>query len=94
MEQINNVKLELEEIDNYKTKGLILKSQCRWYEKGEKSNGYFLKLQSRNEIKKSMNKLQKEDGSMTTDTKEILQIQSIFTKNYIQPMTPKVRMKL
>ena len=33
---INAVKAQLNEIDNYKTEGLILRSGCQWYEKGEK----------------------------------------------------------
>ena len=79
-QQINNVKIEMEEIDDYKTHGLILRSRCRWYEKGEKSNDYFLRLESRNRVKKTMNKLQRSDGTMTTDAKEILRMQSNFYK--------------
>ena len=35
VDKITKLTSELEEIDAYKTEGLILKSRCRWYEKGE-----------------------------------------------------------
>lgn len=66
-EQITQVRSRLQEIIDYKTEGLILRSQVRWHEKGEKSNSYFLRLESRNKVKKNINKLFKSDGTMTTD---------------------------
>ena len=64
-DEMDTIKAKLKEIDNYKMEGLILRSRTRWYEKGEKSTAYFLRLESRNKIKKSINKLQKPDGSFT-----------------------------
>lgn len=51
---IGEVKARLNEIYDYKTKGLILRAQVRWYEKGEKSNDYFLRLANRNKIQKNI----------------------------------------
>ena len=53
---------KLRSIDDYKTEGLILRSRCRWYEKGEKSNSYFLRLVNRQNVKTTMNKLKKKRG--------------------------------
>ena len=39
--QIQQIETELEKIDDYKTQGLIVRSQVRWFEQGEKSNTYF-----------------------------------------------------
>ena len=50
-----HIEAKLKLIDDYKTEGLILKSRCRWYEKGEKSNEYFLRY--RNRVETKMNKL-------------------------------------
>ena len=72
------VKTKLDEIADHKTKGLILRPQARWHEKGEKSTKYFLQLESRNIVKKTIKKLKREDDSFTTDRKEILQMQSDF----------------
>ena len=76
--KVNTIKATLEEIAEYKTKGLILRSQARWIEKGEKSTKYFLRLESRNKVKKTATKLQREDGSYTTEAREILQMQADF----------------
>lgn len=58
------VEAELKELDTYKTEGLIMRSNCTcmWYEKGEKSNNYFLRLINRNKTKTTMNKLKMETG--------------------------------
>lgn len=76
--EINETKSRLEEIENYKIEGLIMRSRCQWFEKGEKSNDYFLRLEKRNRIKKNMSRLQRPDGSITTDPKEILVLQKHF----------------
>lgn len=77
-EQINEIKANLEEIIDYKTQGLILRSQTNWYEKGEKSTKYFLQLEARNKIKKTIRKLQRVDGTFTTCEKEILEMQKSY----------------
>lgn len=77
-EKICELKAKLEEIAEYKTQGLILRSQANWHEKGEKSTKYFLQLESRNRIKKSVRKLQRADGTFTTCEKEILDMQAKF----------------
>lgn len=75
---IAEIRNKLNEIDDYKTKGLIMRSHVRWYEKGEKSNDYFLRLENRNKIKKNIKKLKRADDSYTTDQTEILSMQSEF----------------
>jgi len=50
LNEINETRSKLEEIDNYRTEGLIMRSRCQWVEKGEKSNDYFLGLVNRNKI--------------------------------------------
>ena len=71
---------ELSEIDHYKTECLIMRSRARWYEKGEKSTAYFLRLESRNKIKKTTTKLQRPDGTYTREPTEILSMQREFYK--------------
>ena len=68
----------LREIDNYKTESLIIQSRCRWYEQGEKSTKYFLNLVKRNKTRTTMTKLQRDNGDITTDMKEILKAQMEF----------------
>ena len=84
---IADARRQLEEIADYKTKGLILRSQARWYEQGEKSTKYFLQLETRNKIKRSTNKLKKENGTITTDATEILKMQAEFYDNLYKKRT-------
>jgi hypothetical protein len=84
IEDLNKIKTEitanLEEIDRYRTEGFILRSRWQWHEKGEKNNKYFLGLCSRNKIKTSVNKLFKDDGTETTNQRDILGLQREFYK--------------
>ena len=73
-----NLRAKLNALDDYKLEGIILRSKCQWYEKGEKSNKYFLRMCARNKIKTTMNKLLREDGSETFDHKEILDMQKDY----------------
>jgi hypothetical protein len=78
--ELEEIIKQLNEIDKYKTAGVILRSKARWYEEGEKGTKYFLNLENRNQSKKCVNKLMKEDGTYTTDLKEILEIEKDFYK--------------
>lgn len=46
-EKLNESRLELENIIEFRTKGAILRSKTRWYNEGEKSTKYFLNLEKR-----------------------------------------------
>jgi len=46
-EQIRCKKIELGNIIQYKTKGAIIRSKARWYNKVEKNSKYFLNLENR-----------------------------------------------
>ena len=50
-----------------------MRCKAQYYEEGEKNTKYFLNLERRENIKKTMNKLQKSDGTFTTNQKEILE---------------------
>ena len=42
-EQLNDSRLELEKISEFRTKGAILRSRTRWYNEGEKKHQIFSK---------------------------------------------------
>ena len=42
---LDNLKSEMEEIIEYRTKGAVLQSRPRWYNEGEKNTKYFLNLE-------------------------------------------------
>ena len=88
-DELENQKLEIEAalkvLDDEKTRALLLRSKCQWYEQGEKSNSYFLRLCSRNKVKSTINKLLRDDNSETSTHKEILEL----TKNYYTSLYTK-----
>ena len=75
--EIYQVNEKLKEVDKLKTDGAIFRSKCQWYENGEKNSNFFLSLEKNNYSKK----LQKDNGTITTDPKEILNMQIAFYSN-------------
>jgi exonuclease III len=89
--KINDTKAELEVIVNRKVEGLILRSGANWHEKGERSNKYFLTLETRNKIRKTINKLEDENEQLTTDPATFVQLQANFYEQlYISKTTKNV----
>ena len=75
---LNECKNKLQDFLDYRTQGLLLRCKAQYYEKGEKNTKYFLNLERRENIEKTMNKLHKSDGTFTTNQKEILEGQATF----------------
>ena len=90
-ERVSN---ELSDIDRYKTEGLILRSRSTWYEEGEKSNKYFLRLISRNMSKTNMTKLCTEDGLSITNQHDILEKQAEFYQELYSDKVTKVESEM
>ena len=51
---IEDIKGKLEMMYNKKTEGIIIRARARWHEHGEKSSKYFLNLEKRNHVKKTL----------------------------------------
>ncbi|KAL9988158.1 hypothetical protein ACROYT_G002566 [Oculina patagonica] len=67
----------------YIAQGAIIRSRARWYEQGEKSNKYFLNLESSRGKKSTIRKILKEDQSLTTNPKEIMaELRSFYSNLY------------
>ena len=68
---------------NYVTQGAIIRSHARWFEKGEKSNSYLLRLENQNNSSSCIRKLKLDDEKVTTDPVEILgEIKSFYSTLY------------
>ena len=74
-------KLRLQIIMRQKTKGAIIRSKARWQEKGERNTRYFLNLEKRNHLRKTVTKLKVGDDKYTTDQFEILEEEKTFYKS-------------
>ena len=64
------VKEKLDKITSTKTKGCIIRSKCRWYERGERSNRYY--LTKRNYNRKRITSVKTVKDETITNPKEIL----------------------
>ena len=69
LKEYNEAKKELDQIYDCITNGIILRSRTTWYEEGEKSSSYFLKLEKRNKSKSHVRRLIL-DGNDTTTSEE------------------------
>ena len=79
-EERDKVKAEIEKIIDYRTKGAIIRSRRNWLQLGEKSSKYFFNLERYNYMAKNRFKLRNKHGAITTNAKEILNIQKEFYK--------------
>ena len=78
-EKLEMLKMEYDSIYEQIAKGAIIRSKASWYEKGEKSNKYFLNLETHKKAKSSVRKVFNDEGVLITDPKNILQeIQFLF----------------
>ena len=70
-EELEMLKMEYDSIYEQIAKGAIIRSKATWYEKGEKSNKYFLNLDTHKKAKSSVRKVFNDEGMLITDLQEI-----------------------
>ena len=75
---------ELEKIIEYKTKGAILRSKCRWHNEGEKNTKYFLNLEKRHYKNSVITQLKMSDTDFISSDNEIL---NEYAKPFIATFT-------
>lgn len=63
---------ELELIRKEHMKGLMVRARAKWIEEGEKPTKYFLALEKRNYINKTISKIANDSGVLITNQQEIL----------------------
>ena len=74
------VKTELDTMLEEKAKKSAFRCRANYYEKGQKTSRYFLNIEKRNYINKTMYIVCKSDGKLTKDYAEILEEQWVFYK--------------
>ena len=73
------LKMEYDSIYEQIAKGAIVRSKATWYEKGEKSNSYFLNLETHKKAESSVRKVFNDGCVLIADPKKNLQeIQNFF----------------
>ena len=79
--EIEKITKEIDELMEVKTKGAIMRSRVDWFLYGVKPSKYFCKLEKYNYTNKNRYKLKRNDGTVTTDAKEILNIEYNYYKD-------------
>ena len=79
--EIQNKRSELEKTRSQKIEGLLLRSQVKWHENGEKCSEYFCKLEKKNFIKKTLCELIDTEGKNLTKQSDILLEEKTFFEN-------------
>lgn len=80
-EQLNESRLELEKIIEFRTKGAILRSKTTWYNEGAKNTKYFLNLEKRHFKQGTISQIKTNDSEFITSDKKILNECVAFYKN-------------
>ena len=76
---------KLESVNDHITQGIILRSKVALYEKGEKSNRYFLDLEKRNKTKTHISSLLIDNQTPTAILQKIKRFyNSLYTRKYLK----------
>ena len=83
-----NLQNQLDDIIENEVRGSILRSLCQDYEAGEKCTKYFFSLEKFKAKQKTISRLERVDGSFTSDQKEILaECRQFYKKLYCKNVT-------
>ena len=78
LKNIDQVKIELDAFSMRDAKRAAFRCKQQWARSGKISSKYFFNLEKRNNISKTMYATRKNDGTITKDYREILNIQREF----------------
>ena len=89
-EKLEIAKNEYDLLYEHLSMGGIIRSRARWYEFGEKSNKYFLSLETSRKSKSAVRKVFSKDSFLTTDLRKIMaEVESYYTNLYkSEPLDP------
>ena len=73
VDELEELKDQLRTLRNSKIQGMIIRSRVKWLHEGERVSKYFCNLENRNFVEKSMGFLEKENGIVLFEQKEILE---------------------
>jgi len=80
LEKLEKLKIKYDSYFEYIAKGVIVRSRANWYEQGEKSNKYFLGLESNRGTKRCIRKMFTSKGTLTSNQKNVMkQIENFYS---------------
>ena len=78
VDQLRSIDTELDSIAEIKTKKIAFRCKAHWLREGEKNSKYFFGLEKRNYSAKTMHRARLDNGTITENNVEILNVQSKF----------------
>ena len=78
IQQLEDSRADLESLLDQKIREVMFRTKTKWYEDGEKNSKYFYALEQTKYEAKTCSTMFKEDGTLTVDSTEILEIQRKF----------------
>ena len=83
IKEYNNLKEEIDLIYQRKGKGSIIRSKCKWTERGEKPTAFFFNLEKRNYNRKSIKRLEGAEGAtLTNEDEKLNEIETFYKQLY------------
>ena len=81
VENIEKIRQDLEHFRRKKLEGIAIRSRSQWLHSGEKATRYFLNLENRNFVNRTVGFLEKPNGDIIDNQKDILTEVFCFYKN-------------
>ena len=79
--KMENIRNEYELFYEHLSRGAKIRSRATWFEQGQKSNKYFLNLETYKKSKSCIRKVFTKDGFLTSDFKRIMKEVDVFYSN-------------
>ena len=90
LKEYEDLKTELQSIYEEKGRAAILRSKCRWVERGERPTKYFFNLEKRNYNRKTISELRIEGETTTNNESQILEaIEKYYNELYTSAYNPQ-----
>ena len=94
VEKLETLKIELQQLRDKRTEGMIIRSRVQWLQHGEKPSKYFCNLENRNFIDRSMVFLERDDGQVIYDQDDILkEVQTFYESLYTKQEVTEVNVE-
>ena len=90
MEKMENIRNEYELFYEHLSRGAIVRSRATWFEQGEKSNKYFLNLETYQKSKSCIRKVFTKDGFLSSDPKRIMKEVEVFYSSLYKTDNSKI----
>ena len=94
IQNIRACQIELDQFYELKTKGAMVRSRAKWFEKGEKNTKYFLNLEKSRFDRKRISEIKNEQGNIVSDQMDLLGVLKLYFEKFYQNVTSSNAMQI